>query len=70
MVKLVILLMIKSTAGHTMEIDVGSFSSMEDCSNAKVTVVEKVVGWGKEAKVWEDAPNRIMAVYCNEVSDE
>ncbi|UZV41186.1 hypothetical protein vBVpaMR16F_120 [Vibrio phage vB_VpaM_R16F] len=64
MFKLVILLMMKSTAGHTMEVNVGGFDSIEECNNAKVEIVEKSVGWGREAKVVEDAPDRIMAVYC------
>ena len=63
MFKLVILLMMKSTAGHTMEVNVGNFESMEMCTEAKVEIVEKAVGWGREPKV-VDSPNRIMAVYC------
>ncbi|UUW39718.1 hypothetical protein VP14_031 [Vibrio phage VPMCC14] len=67
MFKLVILLMMKSTAGHTMEVNVSGFNSIEACNNAKVEIVEKAVGWGKEAKVVDDAPDRIMAVYCEKV---
>lgn len=64
MFKLVILLMMKSTAGHTMEVNVSGFNSIEDCNKAKVEIVEKSVGWGREAKILDKAPNRIMAVYC------
>lgn len=64
MFKLVILLMMKSTTGHTMEVNVGGFDSIEACNNAKVGIIEKSVGWGREAKVVEDAPDCVMAVYC------
>ena len=64
MYTLTLLLMIKSTAGHTMEINVDGFSSVEECSAAKVSIVEKTVGWGKEPTLWEGAPERVLASYC------
>ncbi|AUR87534.1 hypothetical protein NVP1101O_123 [Vibrio phage 1.101.O._10N.261.45.C6] len=67
MFKLVIIFMIKSTAGHTMEVEVNNFTSYEECSAASIKVIEKAVGWGSEAKILDNAPTRVLTTYCEKI---
>ena len=73
MFKLVILLMIKSSAGHTMEVTVKGFTSIQNCEAVAYDVVEHYTGWKNEQKVIThpgSGNGRVLAAYCKRIEDE
>lgn len=73
MFKLVILLMIKSSAGHTMEVTVKGSTSIQNCEAVAYDVVERYTGWGDEQKVMTrpgSGNSRVLAAYCKRMEDE
>lgn len=60
--------MLKSTAGHTLEVKVGAYDTYQECSAATVVLHEQAYGWHSKPRTL-DRPERLQAVYCKELKD-